>query len=469
MSPPVVLRPLAGLALVGLVVIAPGPAHAADLDWLVTGEVGGGTVLSNDQRDKLSLGGAFQGSLRPGLVVAEPLVLQLALSGWWFPSSAGFGQATLVGGGLRLEPKLGDVGRLVVDGHAGLGRTGSLSRFMFDAGAGFEWSVTTAVGLGPMLRYSQLHASASDGTADAKFWSLALGVTLRPSPPPPPPAAPPPEEPVPPPPPPKAEPKDTDKDGLVDADDKCPNDAMGAHADPRPAMHGCPASDGDKDGVTDDADQCPEEAQGPFPDPTKPGCPDGDDDHDGVYNREDECRHDPAGLTPDPARKGCPAPDRDHDTVPDAVDACPDKPGAPNADPKKNGCPGLVLIDQGQIKINKPVFFATNKDTILKKSTPLLNAVAFALTHNLAIKKVLVEGHTDNKGKPESNLDLSQRRADSVKAWLIQLGVEPERLESKGFGDARPLVPNATSRGRAANRRVQFTILDPAAPSPTTP
>jgi outer membrane protein OmpA-like peptidoglycan-associated protein len=109
-----------------------------------------------------------------------------------------------------------------------------------------------------------------------------------------------------------------------------------------------------------------------------------------------------------------------------------------------------------------PFFFATNKDTVLKKSAPVLNAVGFALTHNPNIKKVLVEGHTDNKGKPEKNLDLSQRRADSVKAWLIQMGVEAERLDSKGFGDTRPLIPNATAKGRAANRRVQFTITDPA-------
>jgi len=434
-------------------------SRASAVEPILNGEVGGGSVLSSDQRNKLDYGSDVQASIRPGLVLVDPLVLELAVSGWWFPSSAGYGQATMFGGGLRLEPDLGP-GRLVIDGHAGLGRTGSLSRFMFDAGLGFEWSLTPSFGLGPTVRYAQLASSSSDGTADAKFWSLAIAVTLRPAPSPPPRE----EPPAPPPPPPVAKPvpKDSDKDGILDPDDKCPNEPAGAHPDPSPARHGCPAPDSDKDGVTDDVDKCPQEAQGPFPDPEKPGCPDGDDDHDGVYNREDQCRHEPAGLTPDPERKGCPAADRDHDTIPDATDACPDKPGAPNADPKKNGCPGLVLIDNGQIKINKPVFFATNKDTILKKSAPLLNAVGFALTHNANIRKVLVEGHTDNKGKPDKNLDLSQRRADSVKAWLIQMGVEAERLDSKGFGDTRPLVPNTTSKGRGANRRVQFTITDPA-------
>ena len=70
----------------------------------------------------------------------------------------------------------------------------------------------------------------------------------------------------------------------------------------------------------------------------------------------------------------------------------------------------VVLIGEGQIKINKPVFFATNKDTVLKKSAPLLKAVGLALTHTPGIRKVLVEGHTDNKGNPDKNIDLSQRR-----------------------------------------------------------
>jgi outer membrane protein OmpA-like peptidoglycan-associated protein len=444
--------------------LLPAPAIAAAGDLTVNGEAGGGTMLSGDQRDKLFYGSALQASVRPGLVLVDPLMLQLAVSGWWFPSDQGYGQATLLGGGLRFEPGLANAGRLFVDAHAGLGRTGGLSRFMFDAGLGFEWSVTRSIGFGPALRYSQVNATAGDGTADAKFWSLALSVTLRPAPPPAPqpPEVPAAAPPLPPPPPPLATPKDSDKDGIVDAEDKCPSEGAGDHPDPNPARRGCPATDADKDGVTDDIDKCPEVAQGPFPDPDRPGCPDEDDDHDGVYNREDQCRHEAAGLTPDPARRGCPAPDRDHDTISDDSDACPDKPGAPSADPKKNGCPGLVLIDNGQIKINTPVFFATNKDTILKKSTPVLNAVGYALMHNPAIRKVVVEGHTDAKGKPEKNLELSQRRADSVKAWLIQLGVEADRLDSKGFGDTQPLVPNTTAKGRAANRRVQFTITDPA-------
>ena len=196
-------------------------------------------------------------------------------------------------------------------------------------------------------------------------------------------------------------------------------------------------------------DLCPDEPVGDHPDPKRPGCPAKDSDGDGVYDYEDHCPDTPAGRTRirtrraarpstatatassttktsarrfrparirrrDPAKLGCPKPDRDHDTVPDDVDACPDKPGAPSPDPKKNGCPGLVEVKNGVIVIFQPVFFATNKDTILKKSFPVLNAVADALKAEPEIKKIMIEGHTDNRGKASRNMELSDRRARSV-------------------------------------------------------
>jgi outer membrane protein OmpA-like peptidoglycan-associated protein len=444
-------------------------AAAAPFDYSANGEVGAGSMLSGDQRNKLDFGLDIQGSLRPGIVVADPLVAQLALSNWLFPSGSGYGRSTLIGGGLRLEPPIGDSGRLFVDAHAGVGLTGGLSRFMFDAGVGFEWTLTPQLGLGPALRYGQLHSNTDDRTVDAKFWSLGLSVTLRPAPPAPPPPEPPP--PPPPPPPKPAPPKDSDGDGVTDDLDKCPDKPEGTHPDPNPERKGCPAGDADLDGVTDDVDKCPNEAQGVWPDPDRPGCPDKDDDRDGVPNHEDQCPAEAAGLMPDPQRKGCPAPDRDHDFVPDGVDACPDKPGAPNEDPKKNGCPGLLLIEPGQIRINRPVFFATDKDTILKKSFPVLKAVGDALKSTPGVRKISIEGHTDDRGNADHNLELSQRRADSVRTWLIEHGIDAERLEAKGFGSTQPIRTNKTAKGRAENRRVQFTIIDPAqAPAaPITP
>ena len=255
---------------------------------------------------------------------------------------------------------------------------------------------------------------------------------------------------------------DRDKDGVLDTEDICPDEPKGQTPDP--AKLGCPAGDRDKDGVVDPQDQCPDVAKGETPDPNRTGCPAGDKDNDGVVDPKDQCPDVPAGHKPDPAKPGCPLPDRDKDTVVDPEDACPDQAGAPNPDPKKNGCPGLVRIENGQIAIMEPVFFATNKDTILKKSFPVLNYVTDALKASPFIKKVEVGGHTDDRGKPEYNRDLSGRRANSVVKYLVDHGIPAEKLSAKGYGPDKPIADNKDNKGRERNRRVEFVILDPVQP-----
>jgi OOP family OmpA-OmpF porin len=260
-------------------------------------------------------------------------------------------------------------------------------------------------------------------------------------------------------------PRDRDHDGVFDDQDQCPDEPMGAHPDPD--RRGCPLKDSDGDGIFDNQDECVDTPAGPHPSKMHIGCPDTDKDGDGVFDSVDQCPDVPQGLHPDPDKPGCPLPDRDGDTVPDNVDACPDKPGAPSPDPKKNGCPGLVEVKGGQVVIMKPVFFATDKDVILPKSYPVLLAVADALSATTEIKKLSIEGHTDDRGKPEHNLDLSQRRAESVMRFLVEHGVAAERLEAHGFGQTQPIANNRTASGRAANRRVEFKIMN--GPSGNTP
>jgi outer membrane protein OmpA-like peptidoglycan-associated protein len=438
------------------------PAAAAKDDVTLNAEAGAGWTLSSDQRKLQNYGLDILGAVRPGLVILDPLVLQLSLANWWFPSADAYGHATMVGVGLRYEPPIDDSKRLVLDVHGGASVSGPADPLpMFDVGLGMEWSLSPSLGLGPLLRYGQI-VNNPGGLDHHKFFTLAVSVTWRSAPAV---AAPPP----PPPPPPPAPPADSDGDGIPDMSDACPHEAAGANPDKRPERRGCQAVDTDRDSITDDTDLCPAVPQGPAPDPARPGCPDGDDDADGVTNNQDKCPSEPQGMFADPARPGCPAPDRDRDSVPDANDACPDKPGAPSADPKKNGCPGLVLIDAGKIKINQPVFFATNKDTILAKSAPVLKAVGEALKGTPGVRKVSIEGHTDTVGKAEHNLELSQKRAESVRAWLIKEGIDPGRLVAKGWGGTKPVASNDSSKGRADNRRVEFVIIDPpqsAAPAP---
>jgi len=82
------------------------------------------------------------------------------------------------------------------------------------------------------------------------------------------------------------------------------------------------------------------------------------------------------------------------------------------------------------------------------------------------IKRISIEGHTDAQGKPSANLDLSERRAASVKRWLTEHGIETERLESHGFGMTKPKASNKTAAGRSVNRRVEFHIVEQPSSQP---
>ena len=226
--------------------------------------------------------------------------------------------------------------------------------------------------------------------------------------------------------------KDTDGDGIPDDVDACPTEPED-HKDPDPG-DGCPApSDRDGDGIPDDVDKCPD----------KPEDKDGIDDAD-----------------------GCPEDDADSDGIPDAQDACPKEPGSPDPDPKKNGCPKFIKLEGSTVRVLQQVHFATGSATILPDSFPMLLEIVKLLQATPSIKKMRVEGHTDNRGAAAMNLDLSKRRAASVATYLVQHGVEGGRLSSDGYGITRPIETNDTDAGRQANRRVEFKIVDEDSGSP---
>jgi outer membrane protein OmpA-like peptidoglycan-associated protein len=120
----------------------------------------------------------------------------------------------------------------------------------------------------------------------------------------------------------------------------------------------------------------------------------------------------------------------------------------------------LVKVQGNEIKILKQVHFETDSARILGDSNALLEEVADVLQRNTNIRRLEIQGHTDNTGTREHNQTLSDQRAQAVRTWLVAAGVDGNRLVGRGFGQDKPLAPNVTPVQKAKNRRVQFIILE---------
>lgn len=228
---------------------------------------------------------------------------------------------------------------------------------------------------------------------------------------------------------------DRDGDGITDKDDRCP-DVAGSKM-----LEGCPDTDGD--GVADKDDKCPDTKKGVKVDSR--GCP-MDKDNDGVMDSEDRCP-DVAGVV---ALKGCP--DSDGDGVADIDDRCPKVKGTI----ANKGCPEMAKTDVTRITyIGSKIFFENNSDKLKVASLSQLDELAKILTRNDGAN-LTIEGHTDSNGSDEFNRNLSQKRTESVKAYLIKKGIDASRLTGVGMGESKPIADNKTALGRAKNRRVEL-------------
>ena len=253
---------------------------------------------------------------------------------------------------------------------------------------------------------------------------------------------------------------DRDGDGIADAVDACP-DTPGEPSDD-PKLNGCPKpKDRDADGIVDDEDACPDEPGVASDDPKLNGCPEPKDrDRDTILDVDDACPDEPGVASDDPKKNGCPKPkDTDGDGIADDLDACVNDPGPANDDPKKNGCPKVRVV-AGEVKILERIEFETNKAMLRPESDEILKAIADTLNQHTEIKRIQVQGHTDNRGTKNYNNALSEKRAAAVKNWLVKAGVDEKRLESKGFGQDKPIDSNETDTGRQNNRRVQFIVVE---------
>jgi len=259
---------------------------------------------------------------------------------------------------------------------------------------------------------------------------------------------------------------DTDGDGIVDSKDSCvslagiaiyhgcpdtDNDSIPDYLDDCPEvfgsmnMHGCPDTDGD--GIIDALDQCPSIAGLD----SLNGCPYTDTDNDSIQDKYDKCPK----LAGPRENNGCPYADSDKDGVLDKDDLCPMTPGIIS----NNGCPVIAKKEQEVLNTAfNNLEFQTGKSIILASSYAALNSLADLMTRKPEFR-LLIEGHTDNVGRVNSNLSLSQNRALAVKEYIVSKGVNKSKIDTKWYGDSKPIGDNNTAEGRKKNRRVELTVI----------
>jgi OmpA-OmpF porin, OOP family len=196
-------------------------------------------------------------------------------------------------------------------------------------------------------------------------------------------------------------------------------------------------ADADRDGVPDSEDWCPRSAPG-----TRIG-------HDGCAAGEVDVRCTGAPVAAAPRVVAAGVRDSDRDGVPDEDDRCPNTTRGVAVDSR--GCADISRV------VLKGVSFATGSATLKPEAHDTLRTVAAAMKANPKLK-VEVGGHTDSVGEDARNQALSERRAQSVKDFLVKEGIEAGRLTTRGYGETQPVDTNDTAAGRANNRRVAFNV-----------
>ena len=307
---------------------------------------------------------------------------------------------------------------------AGGALTGSLVRPSFEVGIGFNFEAGP-LDLGPSVRFVHV-PHFDDPLDDRSAYLLTVGMEVlffdaRPRP----------EEAVIPPdaPEPVAEPEhssDRDGDGILDADDGCPDEPE--DHDRWQDADGCPDPDNDADSLLDPDDACPDDSE----------------DFDGF---EDD--------------NGCPEPDNDRDGIVDPNDRCPRDPETVNGIDDDDGCPdeGLIALIDDRIVLEETVLFDFNRARVKHSARPVLAAIVALWRLHPEWARVRVEGHADSRGDEEHNQELSELRAARVREALVELGMPAEMIESVGFGHSRPRDLRTTEEAHQANRRVEFVIV----------
>ncbi len=240
---------------------------------------------------------------------------------------------------------------------------------------------------------------------------------------------------------------DLDGDGIPNTKDLCPNESG------IPENSGCPDKDTDGDLIVDRLDKCPTE-KGPE---ESGGCPDKDSDGDMVVDRLDKCPQDKGT----PENSGCPDTDTDKDGIADRLDKCPNEPETVNGYKDGDGCPDELPKEVKKYTAGavKGINFANGKADLLPTSNVVLDEIVKLLVGYPDVK-IEVQGHTDNVGERNANIDLSKARADSVRKYLLGKGIAETRITAVGYGPDKPIADNKNPAGKAKNRRVELHLVN---------
>ena len=404
------MRRLSSLAIVvavsaALVLFDPGTARAQPAPhWLITLEAPGALPLDAPQDSWFGPGGmpaaALYRALSSRFLVGARLRVGVLANGdapgggLMDPGVGGVGSLTLSG---RLRPlaDAADPARgtgLWLDLAGGAAMTGDLVRPTFEVGIGWDFAVGP-VNLGPSVRYLHIYQPDS-GSLDGRdahigLVGVELGLLDRRAQALPPPAPPPPAPVVRAPPP----PRDSDGDGLLDPDDKCPHEAE------------------DKDGYQDS--------------------------------------------------DGCPDPDNDGDGIADKMDSCPDEAEVENGVDDQDGCPdeGLFQVVEDRIVLEERVLFDKDRARVKHAGRRVLKAIIAYIDQHPEWSRVIIEGHTDERGPAAYNQQLSEERARRVEKVMLELGVDPAKIQTKGYGESRPRDKRHTEEAWERNRRVEFVLI----------
>jgi outer membrane protein OmpA-like peptidoglycan-associated protein len=249
---------------------------------------------------------------------------------------------------------------------------------------------------------------------------------------------------------------DSDGDGILDKDDKCPSVVGLAR------YNGCPIPDTDGDGINDEEDKCPSVAGLA----KYQGCPIPDTDKDGVNDEQDKCPT-VAGLA---KYNGCPIPDTDGDGINDEQDKCPTVAGLakyngcpiPDTDgdginDEEDRCPNVAGIPENLGCIDLKFYYKRDVADLSAADKASLDKVAEFMQNNPDLS-ITVEGHTSTLGATAYNQTLSEKRAGNCVKYLVSKGIDKSRLTAVGYGEQFPIGDNSKEEGRAQSRRVVFRV-----------